>query len=118
MPDLRTTIAIDIRSHLRKFENAIDDSLVNGAKLTARMIEARREARLPLNTGQEALEQIVGTMSRLAEVRRMTIESHLDLSATRRAAGIDPVAFGDDSDTPDPSIRAAARGRHLRAVGA
>lgn len=90
----RLSVGEDLAARLYAAESAIDQALIETAKLAAALPAARAEAWLSAVTGQRAFEGAAATISALAEARAHIIQTHKTLSALARKLGLEVLAVG------------------------
>lgn len=93
-------IAHDVAQKLLAAEEAIDAALNKSAELLAYVPLARLEANVSTEVGQDAIEHLVHSMSKLSEARRFMVEGHEALSRTQKAARLAPRNYGGFIDKP------------------
>ncbi|MEG3122672.1 hypothetical protein [Sphingomonas sp. GB1N7] len=112
MLNTRLELTRKAAAELIAIEKNLDAALVGQAKLQAIAIEGRRNAKLPLHTGQAGLEQLASANINLIAARKAVHEAHLVFRQVQRDMGLGTVSFGDYGDTPDefaPSGQVAAQ---------
>lgn len=108
--------AVDVvKSAFMPAERAAESAAAQGARCIAALIEARGHARLPLDTGAAALEQIVLATTLALESRKHFLAAHRLLADLPAELGIE-VAYGPD-DCPPNTARELMQPTVLRAVG-
>lgn len=100
MAAVRAQIARKLVDRLLSAEDAIDMALKETADLAGLMPVARHEAQVSVGIGQEAVEQVIATLSMLAEARKRISKTHAALSIAGRKIGISEQNFGGFIDKP------------------
>ena len=90
----RLSVGEDLAARLYAAETAIDQALIETAKLAAALPAARAEAWLSAVSGQGAFEGAAATIVALAEARARIIQTHKTLSALARKLGLEILAVG------------------------
>lgn len=80
-------------------EHAAEQVAILGARCIATMIEQRRAAHLPLDTGAEALSLVSDAMFQALKLRETLVAAHVLLAALPASIGI--TAFGGDTCPPN-----------------
>lgn len=101
MLNQRIEVARNVTKSLHETEFAIDDALIKAADLVKTTMEARREARLSVAFGHEAVTKIGDSMRMMFEARSIMVEAHNSLAETRDDLRIPAKASGDLWDKPD-----------------
>lgn len=73
-------VGVRVARQVRSAEHAVDQAMIEVARLVQTALEGRVEAQLAAEVGQEALANMVRGLSQLAEVRGAVIASHVDLA--------------------------------------
>jgi hypothetical protein len=105
-----------VAPELFAMESAIDDAILQSTRLTASLINERRNAGLSAVVGHDAIERSGTTFSTLIAARREIIATHEELGSLKRQVGLGAVMVGGLGDKPDveqatdsgPAIRAVA----------
>ena len=105
-----------VAPELFAMESAIDDAILQSTRLTASLINERRNAGLSATIGHGAIERSGTTFSTLIAARREIIATHEELGSLKRQVGLGAVMVGGLGDKPDveqadesgPSIRVVA----------
>ncbi len=114
MLNARRQAAQEVADKLFAAELAIDIAIQRTAELTGTMPEARKNANLAAEVGQEALERAAGTFAVLVQARREIIETHKHLFETQKSIGLGAYAMGGCMDKSQskaeatPVVRIAA----------
>jgi hypothetical protein len=82
-------------------ENAIDDAILQSARLTASLITERRNAGLSAIVGQNVIERSNATIATLIAARREIVATHTQLGDLKKQIGLGAVMFGAGGDKPD-----------------
>jgi hypothetical protein len=105
-----------VAPELFAMESASDDAILQSTRLTASLINDRRNAGLSAVIGHDAIERSGTTFSTLIAARREIIATHQELGSLKRQVGLGAVMVGGLGDKPDveqadqagPTIRAVA----------
>jgi hypothetical protein len=100
MSNATLTVARKVAARLLSTEDAIDTAIQEAAGLAGFMPVARQEARASVNVGQDAIEQILVTMTMLAEARRSIAKTHAALAEAQERVGLRERNFGGFVDKP------------------
>ena len=103
---------------LKAAEQRIDDALIQMSKLTAVLIEARRDAGLAATFGHDAIEGAGSTFGTLMMARRQVVETHGRLDELKTRMGLRTYAGGNTGDKPDQTIETGQQPAALRVVSA
>lgn len=104
-----------IRRALNPVEEAVDDTIVKHAELVIAIVQGRREANGPIDSGHGALMHATASLSALRDAREHMIQCHRELVEVRDAHALDPAEVGC---TPAClSSRHAPEVARLQAVG-
>lgn len=90
----RHTIGDAVAARLFAAEAAIDDALIETARLAALLPSARSQARLAATTGQAAFNGAAASLSALTDARARLVETHRSLAAVARMADLPLTAVG------------------------
>jgi hypothetical protein len=104
-----------VAPELFAMESAIDDAILQSARLTASLIQERRNAGLSAIVGQDAIERSSATFSTLIAARREIVATHEELGALKKKVGLGAVMVGGLGDKPDDSPFALPQA-HIKAV--
>ncbi|MBI0475390.1 hypothetical protein D9601_08505 [Sphingomonas sp. MA1305] len=104
MLNTRRELARNVGTELIALEELVDGALVGLAAVQSTAIAGRRAAKLPLHTGQEALEQLAGAMPALIAVRKAIHDAHLTFRAVQDDMRVGPISYGDYGDTPRETV--------------
>ena len=105
-----------VAPELFAMENAIDEAILQSVRLTASLINERRNSGLSAVVGQDAIERSSATFSTLIAARREAIATHEELSALKKQVGLGAVMLGNAGEKPDGSPFSLPRAS-LEAVG-
>lgn len=94
-------------------ESAIDAAAMHAMACVTTMLAQRREARLPVTVGLEALQIVSEAANDMVRVRQRIIEAHALLVEARADIGVR--SYGDQSECP-PDYMSATAAPHLAAV--
>lgn len=100
MLQTRRELARNVGTELIALEELLDGAIVGLAKVQSTAVAGRRAAKLPLHTGQEALEQLAGAMPTLLAARKAIHDAHLTLRSVQDDMRVGPISYGDYGDTP------------------
>jgi hypothetical protein len=98
----RIEVAQNVASRLFAVEEAIDTALACAADLIGTMPHARQQIGVSASVGQPAIEQVIASMSMLAEARRQMVAAHQSLAESAIAARVAPRNFGGFIDKTVP----------------
>lgn len=93
-------IARNVATRLLATEEAIDAAIACAAELVGYMPAARQGTQVSASVGQPAFEQVIATMSMLAEARGRIVEAHESLAVSGLQARIPVRNFGGFVDKP------------------
>ena len=96
----RRDAALAVAAELVPLEKEIDGAIIRNAHLQIALIEARRQAKLPLHAGQRGLEKVMEAAGQLLAARAALHEAHYDFKQVRIDMGLRVENFGDMGDTP------------------
>lgn len=100
MLNQRHSAAQAVAQELFPAETSVEDAIVRNAKLAIAVVEGRRAAKLPLATGQEALDLVAQANVRLCEARGFLAEAHRAFRDTQVEVGLRAFSFGDLQECP------------------
>jgi hypothetical protein len=89
-----------VAPELFAMESAIDDAILQSTRLTASLINQRRNAGLSAVVGQDAIERSSATFSTLIAARREIVATHEELGHLKQQVGLGAVMFGNGGDKP------------------
>jgi hypothetical protein len=92
-----------VAPELFAMESAIDDAILQSTRLTASLINERRNAGLSAVVGQDAIERSSATFTTLIAARREIVATHEELGALKKRVGLGAVMTGGGGDKPDTS---------------
>lgn len=84
----KVEVAQGVLEQLYAAEAAIDAAMVEAARLTQTMIEAREELGLAATVGAGALSRVVASTSKLGQARAEMVEAHNELNELRLRMGM------------------------------
>jgi hypothetical protein len=96
----RIETARAVAAKLLSTETAIDAALAEAADLAALLPRARQDVRVSVMVGQDALDQVLASLTTLAQARRMMAAAHQSLAEASHAARVPPMNFGGFVDKP------------------
>lgn len=99
MLNQRLTVTRNVTIQLTNLERDLDALLVKQAQLQIALIEGRRAANLPLDSGQRGMEKIVEAAASLVSARAAVHAAHYDFRAVRDQLRLPVHAYGDLGDT-------------------
>ncbi len=100
MPKTRNIAAQGIADRLFAMERAIDAAIASGGELAMYMPQARLEARVAAEVGQEALAHATGAIMTLVQARGQIVAAHKELANVRSQLGLRELAVGGGGDKP------------------
>ena len=89
-----------VAPELFAMESAIDDAILQSTRLTASLINERRNAGLSAVVGQDAIERSSATFSTLIAARREIVATHEELGTLKQQVGLGAVMVGNGGDKP------------------
>lgn len=106
--------ALDVAHQVRAVEDSIEAALIELAELQNRMIRARSVTGVGIQTGHDALEQVVVSLQGLIHARGGMAQCHAALvTAKQQVPGLRTVSFGDVQECPPLPDKKTG---HLQAV--
>jgi hypothetical protein len=105
MLNQRLFVAQNVADELLPAEANLDDAILHASRLAIAVIEGRRTAKLPLNSGHEGLAFMSRAAAKLIDARGDIIAAHVALRETQDEIGLRAVSFGDIYQSPDKSAR-------------
>ena len=93
-----------VAPELFAMESAIDDAILQSARLTASLITERRNSGLSAIVGQDAIERSSATFQTLIVARREIVATHEELGALKEQVGLGAVMVGNAGTKPGLSI--------------
>lgn len=103
MLNQRLAAARNVADELLPAEADLDNAILHASRLAIAVIEGRKEAKLPLNVGQEGLALMSRATMKLIAARSDIIEAHIAFRQTQNEIGLRAVSFGDFWESPDKS---------------
>lgn len=109
MLNQRLTAVRAVKSDFLAAETAQDNAAILTVRALATMLEARRDANLPLGTGLEQIALATRAASLSVEARRALVEAHPGLARIPGEIGLGAWSYGDDGNCPpvDPAVGAS-----------
>jgi len=104
MLNQRITAARQVADELLPAEVELDNAILHTSRLAIAVIEGRRTARLPLNTGQEGLSFVSRATAKLVDARGDMMAAHVAFRETKDKIGLRTVSFGDIHESPDQKL--------------
>jgi len=101
MLNQRMTAARQVADELLPAEAELDNAILHASRLAIAVIEGRRAAKLPLNTGQEGLAHMSRATAKLIDARGDIMAAHVAFRETQKDIGLRAVSFGDIYESPD-----------------
>ena len=90
-----------VAPELFAMESAIDDAILQSTRLTASLINERRNAGLSAVVGHDAIERSGATFSTLIAARREIVATHEELGSLKIKVGLGAVMIGNGGQKPD-----------------
>jgi hypothetical protein len=97
----RRTAMEAVAPELFAMESAIDEAILQSTRLTASLINERRNAGLSAIVGHDAIERSGATFSTLIAARREVVATHAELGSLKQKVGLGAVMVGNGGDKPD-----------------
>ena len=97
----RRTALEAIVPELSAMETVIDDAILQSTRLTATLINERRNAGVSAVVGQDAIERSSATFSTLIQARREIVATHEELDSLKTQVGLGAVMVGGLGTKPD-----------------
>ena len=97
----RRTAMEAIVPELLAMESAIDDAILQSTRLTATLINERRNSGLSASVGHDAIERSSATFSTLIVARREMVATHEELGSLKKQVGLGAVMVGGLGTKPD-----------------
>jgi len=89
-----------VAPELFAMESAIDDAILQSTRLTASLINERRNAGLSAVVGQDAIERSSATFTTLIAARREIVATHEELGNVKHQVGLGAVMVGNGGTKP------------------
>jgi hypothetical protein len=89
-------------------ECAIDEAILQASRLTASLINERRNAGLSAVVGHDAIERSSATFTTLIAARREIVATHQELGALQKQVGLGAVMTGPGGTKPDGLTQSGA----------
>lgn len=89
-----------VAPELFAMESAIDDAILQSTRLTASLINERRNAGLSAVVGQDAIERSSATFTTLIAARREIVATHEELGNVKQQVGLGAVMVGNGGTKP------------------
>lgn len=115
MLNQRLAAARTVRSDFLAAESAQDEAAIRAIRAVASMLEARRDAALPIGTGLQEIAKATRAAMLSIEARQALAEAHPELAKLPASIGLAAFFYGDDGECPDPEGSLDRRGG-LRSV--
>jgi hypothetical protein len=107
----RLSVGEDLAARMYAAESALDQALIETARLAAALPAARTDAWLSAVTGQPAFESAAAAIGALTGARAHLVQTHRTLSALARQLGLEVLAVGPlDKPGDGPPIGGGDRG--------
>ncbi len=101
----RLAAARKIAAEIFTLESDIESTFLRATRLSAAIVEGRRNARMPISAGQDSLRELAAATTLLIEARTCVAAAQASLAEERIHAGLRLYGMGDVDDCP------AANGR-------
>lgn len=101
MLNQRLAAAQKVADELLPAETNLDNAILHASRLAIAVIEGRKSAKLPLDTGQEGLALMSRAAAKLVEARGDIMSAHVAFRETQEEIGLRAVSFGDLWESPD-----------------
>jgi hypothetical protein len=101
MLNQRINAARQVANELLPAEAELDNAIIHASRTAIAVIEGRRMAKLPLDTGHEGLALMSRATVKLIDARGDMMAAHVALRATKDEIGLRAVSFGDIHESPD-----------------
>ena len=109
MLNQRLAVAQHVANELLPAETELDNAILHASRVAIGVIEGRRTAKLPINTGQEGLAFVSRATAKLIDARSDIIAAHVAFRETQEEIGLRAVSFGDIHESPDKKPSAELR---------
>jgi hypothetical protein len=96
----RLNAARKIAGELFPLERDLESTFLRATRLSAAIIEGRRDARMAITAGQESLAELAAASALLIEARARIASVHAALADERLNAGLRTFAMGDVDECP------------------
>lgn len=116
MLNKRLAAARTVREEFLAAEAAQDEAAIRAVRAVAAMLEARRDANVPIGTGLVEIAMAARAAALSIEARQVLAESHPGLAKVPASIGIGSWFYGDDGECPNPEAVRADDRKGLRAV--
>ena len=100
MLNQRLAVARRVADELLPAETNLDDAILHASKMAIAVIEGRRTAKLPLDTGQDGLAFMSRATAKLIDARGDMMAAHVAFRSTQHEIGLRAVSFGDVYECP------------------
>ena len=100
----RIAAARQVADELLPAETDLDNAILHASRMAIAVIEGRRMAKLPLDTGQEGLAFMSRATAKLIDARGDMMAAHVALRETKDEIGLRAVSFGDIHESPDKKL--------------
>lgn len=97
----RINAARQVANELLPAETELDNAILHASRTAIAVIEGRRAAKLPLDTGQEGLAFMSRATAKLIEARGDIMAAHVAFRDAKDQIGLRAVSFGDIYESPD-----------------
>ena len=112
----RLAAARTVRDEFLAAEAAQDEAAIRAVRAVGAMLEARRDAKVPIATGLQEIAQAARAAALSIQARHVLAESHAGLAKVPAAIGLGAWFYGDDGHCPDPEAPHGEGRTGLRAV--
>lgn len=100
MPNFTYAAGHTVAADVRKVFDGIDDAVLDVARLTISIIEAKKGSNLSAVKGQRLLESMSAGMAKVLEGRKDMVSAHRTLVAIKGESNLDVVDYGCLGDGP------------------
>lgn len=103
---LKTRIAVAraVAVPLVELEKHLDAAIAGQAAVQVAAIEGRREAKLPLEAGQEAMALMAQATVSMLAAREAVHRAHRLFRQAQTNMGVGPISYGDFGDSPEETF--------------
>ena len=111
----RMAAAEAVKKEFLAAEAAQDDAAIRAVRTVAAMLEARRDANVPIGTGLREIEAAARAAALSLEARKVMIEAHPGMAALPAQVGLG-FMYGDVDECPGLTAPSGSAREPLRAV--
>ncbi|QXQ07438.1 hypothetical protein KX816_05270 [Sphingosinicellaceae bacterium] len=105
-----------VKSEFLAAEAAQDEAAIRTVRAVVAMLEARRDANVPMGVGVDEIAKATRAAVLSIEARQILIETHPELAKLPAMIGLGAWAYGDDGVCPPVDAPRAADQDHLKVV--